>query len=117
MLRISVRTGMLYSMRSGCVMPRETTYNRVSRENLTSVLDEVVDQQDTVIIRRRGEPATLPCFPPPNSTPTLLETAHMLPSPRNARRLLTALGRTQRGKTKPGTTAELRRAILSEARA
>ena len=34
-------------------MATETTYTSL-RENLASVLDQVVDQQETVIIRRRG---------------------------------------------------------------
>ena len=34
-------------------MPSETTYSSL-RENLATVLDQVVDQQDTVIVRRRG---------------------------------------------------------------
>ena len=34
-------------------MPAETTYTNL-RENLASVLDQVVDRQETVIVRRRG---------------------------------------------------------------
>ena len=34
-------------------MPTETTYTSL-RENLARVLDQVVDQQETVIVRRRG---------------------------------------------------------------
>jgi len=94
-------------------MPRETTYTSL-RENLASVLDEVVDQQDTVIVRRRGarDVALLPA----TELAGLVETAHLLRSPRNAKRLLAALGRAKRGKTKPGTVLELRREILSEPR-
>jgi antitoxin YefM len=36
-------------------MATETTYTSL-RENLASVLDQVVDQQETVIVRRRGSP-------------------------------------------------------------
>jgi hypothetical protein len=35
------------------VMPVETTYTSL-RANLASVLDQVIDQQETVIVRRRG---------------------------------------------------------------
>ena len=107
------RTGILYNTDWGCVMPRETTYTSL-RENLASVLDEVVDQQDVVIVRRRGarDVALLPA----TELSGLLETAHLLRSPRNARRLLGALRRAERGKTKPGTLLELRREILGEAR-
>jgi antitoxin YefM len=95
-------------------MPRETTYTSL-RENLASVLDEVVDHQDTVIVRRRGgrDVALLPA----TELAGLMETAHLLRSPRNARRLLAALRRAEQGKTKPETTLELRREILGEARA
>uniref|UniRef100_Q01ZP0 Antitoxin n=1 Tax=Solibacter usitatus (strain Ellin6076) TaxID=234267 RepID=Q01ZP0_SOLUE len=98
----------------GCVTPRETTYTSL-RENLASVLDEVVDNQDTVIVRRRGarDVALLPA----TELAGLLETAHLLRSPRNARRLLGALRQAERGKTKPETASELRREILGEARA
>ncbi len=94
-------------------MPTETTYTRL-RENLASVLDQVVDQQETVIVRRRGsrDVALLPAA----ELAGLMETAHLLRSPRNARRLLAALHRSERGKLKPGTIAELRREILGEAR-
>jgi antitoxin YefM len=45
---------------------------------------------------------------------SLIETAHLLRSPRNARRLLAALHRAERRKAKPATIAELRREILGE---
>jgi antitoxin YefM len=93
-------------------MATETTYTSL-RENLASVLDRVVDQQETVIVRRKGarDVALLPA----NELAGLIETAHLLRSPRNARRLLTAMGRIQRGKRKPGKIAQLRREILGEA--
>src|SRR5215472_15127086 len=94
-------------------MAIETTYTSL-RENLASVLDEVVDQQDTVIVRRRG--ARDVALIPAAELAGLLETAHLLRSPRNARRLVAALRRAERGKTKPETTLELRREFLGEAR-
>ena len=42
----------------------------------------------------------------------LMETAHLLRSPRNAQRLLASLHRAGRGKAKPSTVAELRREII-----
>ena len=95
-------------------MPSETTYTSL-RANLASILDQVVDQQEAVIVRRRGarDVALLPAA----ELAGLLETAHLLRSPRNARRLLAALRRAERGKSKPGTTLGLRREMLGEARA
>ena len=90
-------------------MPTETTYTSL-RENLASVLDQVVDQQETVIVRRRG--ARDVALVPASELAGLVETAHLLRSPRNARRLLAALRRAKRGKQKPLTVAELRREML-----
>jgi antitoxin YefM len=90
-------------------MATETTYTSL-RENLATVLDQVVDQQETVIVRRRGSRDV--ALIPASELAGLMETAHLLRSPRNARRLLTALHRAERGKTKPATAAQLRREIL-----
>jgi antitoxin YefM len=93
-------------------MPSETTYTSL-RANLAAVLDQVVDQRETVIVRRRGsrDVALIPAA----ELAGLIETAHLLRSPRNARRLLTALHRSGQRKPKPETAAELRREILGEA--
>ncbi|MBZ5728772.1 MAG: type II toxin-antitoxin system prevent-host-death family antitoxin [Acidobacteriia bacterium] len=93
-------------------MATETTYTRL-RQNLSSVLDQVVDRQETVIVRRRGsrDVALLPAA----ELAGLMETAHLLRSPRNARRLLAAVHRAGRPKAKPESVAELRREILGEA--
>lgn len=93
-------------------MPTETTYTSL-RENLASVLDQVVDQQETVIVRRRGSRDV--ALIPAGELAGLMETAHLLRSPRNARRLLAALNRAGRRKAKPESIAELRRKILGEA--
>jgi antitoxin YefM len=93
-------------------MPTETTYTSL-RENLASVLDQVVDQQEVFIVRRKGvrDVALIPAA----ELAGLIETAHLLRSPRNARRLLSALRRAERGKLKPGTVTQLRRELLSDA--
>ena len=90
-------------------MSIETTYTSL-RENLASVLDQVVDQQETVVVRRKGsrDVALIPAA----ELAGLIETAHLLRSPRNAERLLAAVRRAQRGKTKPESVAELRRKML-----
>ena len=92
-------------------MPTETTYTSL-RENLASVLDQVVDRQETFIVRRRGarDVALLPA----SELAGLMETAHLLRSPRNAKRLLTALLRAERGLAKPADAGGLRREILGE---
>jgi antitoxin YefM len=92
-------------------MPTETTYTSL-RENLASVLDQVVDRQETVIVRRRkaGDVALIPA----QELAGLIETAHLLRSPRNAKRLLTALHRAERGAGKPERVSRLRQEILGE---
>ena len=89
-------------------MATETSYTSL-RENLASVLDRVFDDQEIVIVRRKGsrDVALLPA----SELAGLLERAHLLRSPRNARRLLTALRRARLGKTKPATVEQLRREI------
>ena len=90
-------------------MASETTYTSL-RENLASVLDQVVDQQEPVIVRRRGSRDV--ALIPATELAGLLETAHLLRSPKNARRLLAALDRSKRGKAKASSVAALRREIL-----
>jgi antitoxin YefM len=92
-------------------MASETTYTSL-RQNLASILDQVVDQQEPVIVRRKGSRDV--ALIPASELAGLLETAHLLRSPRNARRLLTALGRAGQGKPKPGSAADLRRELLGE---
>lgn len=92
-------------------MATELTYNNL-RENLASVLDHVVNHQETVIVRRksRRDVALIPA----SELAGLIETAHLLRSPRNAKRLLTAFHRAERGKSKREIASELRREILSD---
>jgi antitoxin YefM len=93
-------------------MPNETTYTHL-RENLAAVLDQIIDQQETVIVRRKG--ARDVALIPASELAGLIETAHLLRSPRNAKRLLAALRRSATGKVKARTTASLRKEILGEA--
>ena len=95
-------------------MPSETTYTRL-RENLATVLDQVVDQQETVIVRRKG--ARDVALIPASELAGLVETAHLLRSPRNARRLISALRNARAGKGKPGTITALRKEMLGEGKA
>lgn len=74
-------------------MPTETSYTHL-RENLAAILDDVIAQQDVVIVRRKGGPGSRDvALIPATELAGLIETAHLLRSPRNARRLLAALRR------------------------
>ncbi len=76
----------------------ETSYTSL-RQNLASVLDRVADEREVIVIRRKGEQRV--ALVPADELAGLMETAHLLRSPRNARRLLTALRRAtnRKGKT------------------
>ena len=89
-------------------MPVETTYTSL-RERLASVLDQVANDQEVVIVRRRG--AKDVALIPAEELASLMETAHLLRSPRNAERLLTALRRATGRKGKPESVDMLRREV------
>lgn len=55
-------------------------------------------------------------MPPAAELPGLTETAHLLRSPKNARRLLTALRRAESGKGRATSPESLRRELAPEAR-
>ena len=87
----------------------DTTYTHL-RENLAGILDDVIEQQQVVIVRRKG--ARDVALIPATELAGLIETAHLLRSPRNARRLLAALRRAQTDKVQPSPVRELKRNIL-----
>jgi antitoxin YefM len=89
-------------------MPVETTYTAL-REKLASFLDQVTDDREVVIIRRRG--ARDVAMVPAEELAGLMETAHLLRSPKNAERLLQALGRAKRDEGIPESIASLRRSV------
>jgi len=86
-------------------MPIQTTYTK-ARANFAKLLDEVTKNRETVIIERRG--AEKVAMIAQSELSSLLETAHLLRSPKNAERLLTALERALKKKIKPKTIDELR---------
>ena len=89
-------------------MPTETTYTAL-RDNLASVLDRVVDDQETVIVRRKGGKNV--ALVPATELASLTETAHLLRSPNNAKRLLGAVRDAKRGRLRKMTIEQLRREV------
>jgi len=85
-----------------------TTYSR-ARANLARLMDEVVEDREVVIIRRRGAESV--AMIAASELAGLKETAHLLRSPANARRLLRALARAEEGSEAPSTVEELRREV------
>lgn len=65
------------------------------RRNLAGILNRVVDDHAPVIITRdRGKPAVLMSL---EDFESYEETLHLLKSPRNAERLLSAIAASERG--------------------
>jgi len=87
-------------------MPIQTAYTH-ARSRLAALLDEVTENQEVVIITRRG--AQDVAMIAASELSSLTETAHLLRSPENAERLLTALNRALAGTGKPQTIEEPRR--------
>ena len=66
-----------------------------AREHLASLIEEVISTREQVVIKRRGFEAV--AMIPADELAGLIETAHLLRSPKNAKRLLEALLRSYRG--------------------
>ena len=79
-------------------MTIETTYT-AARDQLKALMDKVVDDREVVLVRRRqgGDVALVAA----QELEGLLEPAHLLRSPRNAARLLSALERARGGDLPP----------------
>jgi antitoxin YefM len=86
----------------------ETSYTKL-RQSLASVLDRVANDREVVIIVRKGEKKV--AMVPADELAGLMETAHLLRSPKNARRLLSALRRAKQGKGRPETLERFRKEI------
>jgi antitoxin YefM len=87
-------------------MPSQMTYTR-ARANLAKLCNQVTANREVIIINRRGaEDVALVAA---TELSSLLETAHLLRSPKNAQRLLSALNRAKARTIKPRAIAKLRR--------
>ena len=89
-------------------MPVETTYSAL-RGNLASYLDKVTDDREIVIVRRRGSRDVALIHA--DELSSILETAHLLRSPKNAERLMESLQEMDRGEGKVETVDSLRRSL------
>ena len=87
-------------------MAVETTYTSL-RQRLAAVLKQVADDHEVVIVRRRS--AKDVALVPAEELAGLMETAHLLRSPRNAGRLLAALRRAEARAARPESVEKLRR--------
>ncbi len=85
-------------------MPIETTYTQ-ARANLAALWDRVTDDREIVVVKRRGAEAI--ALIAADELASLMETAHLLKSPKNAERLLEALARARRAEVAPQSVEEL----------
>jgi antitoxin YefM len=89
-------------------MLTDVTYTE-ARANLAKLWDQAEANREPILISRRGKESM--ALLPADELSGILETAHLLRSPKNAERLLSALARA-RTKTGSGeTVSELREAL------
>jgi antitoxin YefM len=89
-------------------MPIQTTYTN-ARAKFAKLWNEVTNNQEVVIISRRG--AEDVALISASELSSLLETSHLLRSPKNAERLLAAMGRVKKGKSKPQSIQDLKKEV------
>ncbi|WP_129127437.1 type II toxin-antitoxin system Phd/YefM family antitoxin [Geomonas oryzae] len=83
----------------------KTSYTN-ARANLAGLCDQVTKNREIVIIdRRNGDSVAMISA---DELASLVETAHLMRSPKNAQRLLGALERALKGEGEPETAGELR---------
>jgi antitoxin YefM len=87
-------------------MAHRTSYT-AARANFATLCNRAIENREVIMINRRGtEDVALVAA---NELSSLLETAHLLRSPKNARRLLAALDRARTKKGRPEPLSKLRR--------
>lgn len=89
-------------------MPSQTTYAK-AQANLATLCDQVTADRDVVVISRRG--ADDVALVAASELSGLMETAHLLRSPKNARRLMAAMKRAESRRVKPASVSQLRQEI------
>lgn len=94
-------------------MPIQTTYSN-ARNNLASLLNQVTDDQEIVVISRRGHEDVAMVSAAELSS--MVETAHIFRSPKNAARLMSALEEVRAGGGEKITVDELRKEFGVEKR-
>lgn len=89
-------------------MTIETTYSQ-AREQLKSLMDRAVDDREVILVRRRsgGSVAMIAA----DELESLMETAHLLRSSKNAERLLRALSRARSESLPKTSIADLQKKV------
>jgi antitoxin YefM len=87
-------------------MSLEVSYSE-ARNNLASLMDQVTDDREVVVIKRRGHASV--AMIDADELSSLLETEYLFRSPKNAERLTKALARAEAGTTKPTKLEDLKK--------
>ena len=89
-------------------MTVETTYSP-AREQLKSLMDRAVADREVIVVRRRagGDVAMIAA----DELESLVETAHLLRSSKNAQRLLSALARARSDSVAPTPLIDLHKKV------
>lgn len=83
---------ILYKLLKQFMLNRETTYSQ-ARANLAGILDQVCDESQVVIIKRRNHKDV--ALIAADELSSLLESVYLLRSPENAKRLWRSLAWTE----------------------
>jgi antitoxin YefM len=90
------------------VIMLKTSYTN-ARANFAGLCDEVTNNREIVIIgRRKGESVAMISA---DELESLVETAHLMRSPKNAQRLLASLERALKHEGQPSTLEDLQKAV------
>ena len=87
-------------------MSLEVSYSE-ARSNLASLMDQVTDDCEVVVIKRRGHKKV--AMIDADELSSLMETEHLFRSPKNAERLISALEETRNGGGEKITVEDLRK--------
>jgi antitoxin YefM len=87
------------------MLSKETTYSQ-ARMNLASLLDQVCDESQIIVIKRRNQKNV--ALIAEDELSSLLECVHLLRSPENAKRLFRSLEWSETEEATPQTLAELK---------
>jgi antitoxin YefM len=93
-------------------MTIETTYSQ-AYEQLKSLMDRAVEDREVIVVRRRtgGDVALIAA----DELESLVETAHLLRSGKNAERLLTALTRARSQSVEPVSQMDVEQLVGPDA--
>ncbi|MEQ1923604.1 MAG: type II toxin-antitoxin system prevent-host-death family antitoxin [Pyrinomonadaceae bacterium] len=92
-------------------MSLQVSYSE-ARANLASLMDQVTDDCEVVVIKRRGRSSV--SMIDSDELSSLLETEYLFRSPKNAERLMSALKQVEEGGGEVTTVEQLRKEFDAE---